>query len=385
MDAEDTSQGGPGRPAKLRVGAVYLATAYLFGVPPFGTMSFPFRTAEGTPRMVTIVHGGGGVGKTVLLHVLASTRPGHAIVLGSSSAQGSEGTPPHAVCEWALGQDDPQRPHVLTVTTPNVRVAGDDQATTLLRREQGLFDRRARSSGFVFLALSSARGFSRQPVALHAPLRTVTQYDVRATANLDDGTRQDLTRDVKQALAYASIASALVPQSQRERNRMRARSASEGRHDDLRVLGTAMHEMVDALVSLVGLRYVGLDPASLEPTFTTASGRPIPFDRLPSGARNLVAFAALPIRTLWAAYPGRDPRECEGVVAIDEVELHQDATVLDQLVPTLRRLMPRIQWILTTTSPSVAASCHTDDILALRRVPEDERVELFVGTTARTH
>jgi hypothetical protein len=363
---------------------VYLATAYLFGVPPFGTMSFPFRQADGSPRMVTVIHGGGGVGKTVLLHVLASTRPGHAVVLGSASAQ-TDGPPPHAVCEWTLGQDDPDRPHALTVTTPNVRLAGDEHATNLLRREQGLFDRRARTSGFMFLALSSTRWFSRQPVALHAPLRTVAHYDVRATASLDDASRCDLTREVKQALAYAGIAAALVPQSQRERNELRARTSSPGRYDDLRVLGTAMHEMVDALVALVGLRYVGIDPTSLEPTFATAGGRAIPFDRLPTGARHLVAFAALPIRTLWAAYPGCDPRECEGVVAIDEIEAHQDATVLDHLIPTLRRLMPRIQWILTTTSPSIAASCHTSDILALRRVPEDERVELFVGPEARTH
>lgn len=362
---------------------VYLATAYLFGIPPFGTMSFPFRHADGSPRMVTVIHGGGGVGKTVLLHVLASTRPGHAVVLGSAPTQ-AQGPPPHAVCEWILGQDDPERPHALTVATPNVRLPGDDQTASMLRREQGLFDRRARTSGFVFLALSSARWFSRQPVALHAPLRTVAHYDVRATASLDDASRCDLTREVKQALAYAGIASALVPQSQRERNEMRARS-SAGRQDDLRVLGTAMHEMVDALVSIAGLRYVGIDPASLEPIFTTGGGRSIPFDRLPNGARHLVAFAALPVRTLWAAYPGRDPRECEGVIAIDEIDLHQDDSVLDHLVPTLRRWMPRIQWLLTTRSATVAASCDTSEILALRRVPEDESVELFVGDQARTH
>lgn len=360
---------------------MYLATAYLFGVPPFDTMNVSFRRPDGSPRMVTVVHGGGGVGKTALLHVLASTRPGHAVVLGAATGQ-SESPPPHAVCEWILGQDDPERPHVLSVVTPNVRLPGDDQTATMLRREQGLFDRRARSSGFVFLALSSARWFSRQPVALHAPLRTVAHYDVRATANLDDATRCDLTREVKQALAYASIAAALVPQSQRQRNELRARSSRPG---DTRVLGTAMHEMVDALLQLVGLRYAGLDPSSLEPVFVTPGGRSLTFDRLSTGARHLVALAALPIRTLWAAYPGHDPRECEGVVAIDEVDLHQEPAVLERLIPTLRRFLPRVQWILTTTSAAMAASCHASDVLALRRVPEDEHVELFTGDQARTH
>jgi hypothetical protein len=372
---------------------LYLAAAYLFGVPPFGTMSFPFRQADGSARMVTIVHGGGGVGKTTMLHVLASTRPGHAVVLGSSGAHG-EGPPPHAVCEWILGQDDPDRPHALTVATPNVRLSGDEQTASLLRKEQGLFDRRARVSGFVFLALPSTRWFSRQPIALHAPLRTIAHYDVRATASLDDAGRSDLTREVKQALAYANIAAALVPQSQRERNEMRARtspaSTSPGasrppRSLDMRLLGVAMHESVHALVRLLGFEYVGVDPASLEPAFATSGGRLLTFDQLPNGARHLVAFAALPVRTLWAAYPGRDPRECEGVVAIDEVDLHQEPAVIEALIPTLRRLMPRVQWILTTSSAELAASCQSSDILALRRVPEDEHVELFVGEQARTH
>ena len=355
-------------------------------------MSLPFVEADGSPRMLTIVHGGGGVGKTTMLHVLASTRPGHAVVLGSPSPQ-HEGPPPHAVCEWLLGRDDPERPHALTITTPNVRLTGDEQAANLLRKEQGFFDRRARMSGFVFLALSSTRWFSRQPIALHAPLRTIAHYDVRATASLDDASRCDLTREVKQALAYASIGSALVPQSQRERNQMRARiqpdattaSTPPARSVDMRVLGKAMHEMVDALVRLAGLEYLGIDPASLEPTFVTRGGRQLSFDRLPNGARHLVAFAALPIRTLWAAYPGRDPRECEGVIAIDEVDLHQDPAVVQELIPTLRRLLPHVQWILTTTSAALAAGCRTSDILALRREPEDETVELFVGAQARTH
>jgi hypothetical protein len=366
---------------QARLGAsVYLLEAQVYCVPPFGTMRFPFRDDEGAPRMMTVVHGAGGVGKTALLHVLASTRPGHAIVLGAPRAP--DLPPPHAACDWLLGEDDPDRPHALTVVTPNVRRPPDDELAALRRREQGLFDRKAREGGFVFLAMSSARWFSRQPVALHAPLRTVASYDVRTTANLDDASRCDLTRDTKQALAYASIASALAPGTHRERNRLHTR---RGGRLDTRLLGTAMHEMVDAIARLVGFTYVGLEPTSLEPTFVTRGGRALTFDQLPTRARHLVAFAALPIRTLWAAYPGRDPRIGEAVIAIDEVDLHQDPTVQERLASALRTCLPRVQWILTTTSPVVASSCDARDVLALRRLPDDEHIELFMDEQARTH
>jgi hypothetical protein len=331
---------------------------------------------------MTIVHGGGGVGKTSLLHVLAHTRPGHAAVLvGRSTITGGENTP-HAVCEWMLGADDPGRPHGLTVITPNVRPAEDDELANLRRREQVLFDRRARQGGFVFLAISATRWFSRQPVALHAPARTVAHYDVRSTPTLDDAARSDLTREVKQALAYADIASALAPHTQAEGSPRREQS--RGTYDT-RLLGTAMHEIVDALVHLTGHHYEGINPTSLEPTFRTPRGKPILFEQLPTQARHLVAFAALPIRVLWAAYPGRDPRLAEGVIAIDEIDLHQDAMVCEQLVGTLRQCLPHVQWILTTSSPVMAASVDARQVLALRRLPDDEHIELFIGQQARTH
>jgi hypothetical protein len=257
---------------------VHLLYAEFRGVAPFGDVSFPFRQADGDPRMVTVVHGGGGVGKTALLSVLAVTRPGHTTVLMGRRASGAEG-PAHAVCEWTLGADDPERPHPLVIATPNVRHPGDDDASLLRRREQALFDRAAKErGGFVFLSISGARWFSKQPVTLHAPRRTVAHYDVRATAAFDDASHSDLTRETKQALAYAGIAAALAPDSQRARVRWRALTD----HDvDSRLLGRAMHETVDTVVQLAGFRYEGIDPLTLEPTFATAGGNLVTSSPLP--------------------------------------------------------------------------------------------------------
>jgi hypothetical protein len=356
--------------------AMYLISAQLDDVPPFGTIELPFCDEHGQPRLLTVVHGAGGVGKTVLLSALGATRPGNATVMFN----GTMGTTPQARCAWQLGIDDPERPHPLMVATPVPARPGEDEPVVLRRREQAMFERRAKDGGFVFATFPTIRWFSRQPVALHAPTRTVAHYDVRATVNLDDANRSDLTRDTKQALAYAAIAASLMPQVQRERNAQRERNPL-----DMRLLGTAMREVVDAMAQLVGFSYLGLDPISLEPAFASTGTRRLPFDGLPTRGRHLVAIAALSVRTLWAAYPGVDPRDAEGVIAVDDIDLYQDAAVQERIAGALRTALPKVQWILTTSSPIIAGACDAREILTLRRLPDDEHVELFVDEQARTH
>ena len=145
-----------------------------------------------------------------------------------------------------------------------------------------------------------------------------------------------------------------------------------------------MTAAVNELVALVGFEHIGLDPVSLEPRFQTEQGFVIAFDSLPTAARHLVAFAALPVRAQWAACPARDPRESEGMVLIDGVDLHQDVAVQARLIAALRNALPSVQWIVTTASHVVAASCETDGVVALRKA-EAGRVELFTDAAARTH
>jgi hypothetical protein len=353
-----------------------LLRAEVVGIGPFDSLAFPFVDDEDKPRLLTVVHGGGGVGKTSLLQGLSSTRPGHCVAqLRSREPRGEDepGEPiaPHVVCHWLLGQDDPGRPHPLILASPSARVFPQEQDEALRRREQVVFDRAAQEGGFAFLVIASTRWFSRQPIALTAPSRGVARYDVKASSGLDDASRSDLSRDTKQALAYAAISQAL--------------SGNDRRRKSFERLADAMRHVVSELVALTGFEYLGLDPFSFEPTFRDRGRRALPFDALPTRARHLVAFGALSVRMLWAAYPQRDPRTAEGVVAIDEVDLHQDGAVQAALGAVLRRVLPEVQWILTTTSPLVAASCEPSEVLALRRLPEQPVVELYAGDQALTH
>lgn len=359
---------------------MHLSGIRIVQVGPFDDVNFPFCDSDGRARLVTVVQGGGGVGKTTLLSAISATRPGHTVtpptplrdVIFESSAIGIEPvTAPQVVCDWELGEDDPGRAHLLRVGSPNVRVFADDEKESLRRREQNLFDKLSRNAGFAFLFIPSNRWFSRQPIVITSPSRSIARHDVRAGMSADEASRSDLARETKQALAYAEIASGL------ERVR--------GDANRFELLGDAMRFAVDQLASLCQLSYRGLDPASFEPVFILKGGRALSFDALPTRARHLVAFAALSVRVLWAAYPGQDPRSAEGVVAIDEICLYQDLSVQKELVWALRRALPRVQWILTTTSPAVGNSCDTQEVLALRRLPESFRVELFTGSEARTH
>jgi hypothetical protein len=208
-------------------------------------------------------------------------------------------------------------------------------------------------------------------MALLSPGRGLARYDVRAPINLDDSTRGDLARETKQCLAYAAIAHALE-----------GGEPSEHRFDRL---AGAMQHAVDTLGGLVGLRWVGVDPLTFEPLFESPGGAQVTFDHLPTRARHLVAFAALTVRALWSGRPARAPLEAEAVVVIDEADLHLDPIAQSKLADALRAALPRVQWILTTSSPFVASGCDTSSVIALHRRVDHATVELYEGPLAQLH
>jgi hypothetical protein len=146
-----------------------------------------------------------------------------------------------------------------------------------------------------------------------------------------------------------------------------------------------LREVLDALLPAAGCSYVGVDPVRLEPLFETSEGRVVELDELPKSARHLTAFGALTLRALAAAYPGKDVREAEGVVLIDDAEVHLELHLQRALGSLLRKALPRVQWVLTTSSPAVTLGCDTQEVLALRRAPASGRVELFEGPMAVVH
>jgi hypothetical protein len=328
-----------------------------------GEIVVSFTGEDGNPRPVTLIYGGPGSGKTSVLAAIAGTRPGYA---ASLSIRPSD-PPCFACCEWLSGMDEPDHVHVLSVFSPNAP-EGFRPKDPAASREAMFFDRLARDGGFVFLSFSAVRWFSKAPLMLSTPERSILRYDVRANEPFDDASRNDLTRDVKQALAYAAIVRVL-PQTDGPRHR---------------VLGEAMQELVNDLVQLSGYRYAELDASTLEPVFVAPNGQSLRFDAIPAALKHAVAFGALTLRALWAAYQGVTPTRAQAVVAIDELELHQDASLASAIIDVLTKHLPNVQWVITTRSTALLGCRNADEILALQPV-EQRGVAIYGGSDARVH
>jgi hypothetical protein len=334
-----------------------LSQVRLVGYGPFEDLTVSLADESGAPKRLAVVLGSGGVGKTSLLAAIASTRPGSAI---PPRPRAGASSPSFVVADWVLGDDDPARPHVLRVASPNAVLEEREDEALVRRREQALFDRRATEGGHVLIGFSATRRVTRAPAPLGPSDRAgVLRYDPRALVGFDEATHADVARDTKQALTYAAIAAALGGNAELDR---------------------ALREVCRAMAQLTGHTYAGVDAKTFEPTFEAQAGARITFDELPTFARMLLAYGVITARTLHAAYPARPPREAEGVLLVDELELYQEPSVARAIVPTLRGLFPRVQLVVTTSQPQIALACDASDVLALRRMPTTNRVELHEGT-----
>lgn len=60
-----------------------------------------------------------------------------------------------------------------------------------------------------------------------------------------------------------------------------------------------------------------------------------------------------------------DPKEMTGVVLLDEIDLHLHPTWQRRVVPVLKRLFPKLQFIVTTHSPLVLTGFEREEIIEL--------------------
>lgn len=63
-----------------------------------------------------------------------------------------------------------------------------------------------------------------------------------------------------------------------------------------------------------------------------------------------------------------EPSNMSGIVLLDEIDLHLHPTWQRRIVPILRRIFPKLQFIVTTHSPLVLTGFEKDEIIRLRLV-----------------
>jgi predicted ATP-binding protein involved in virulence len=96
---------------------------------------------------------------------------------------------------------------------------------------------------------------------------------------------------------------------------------------------------------------------------------PTPFSTLSDGYRNMVALVA---DVAWRAsvlnpHFGADAAaQSEGVILIDEIDLHLHPRWQRRILGDLRRTFPRLQFVATTHSPQVISSARREEVRVFR-------------------
>jgi predicted ATP-binding protein involved in virulence len=90
----------------------------------------------------------------------------------------------------------------------------------------------------------------------------------------------------------------------------------------------------------------------------------VPFDALADGHRSYIGWVSDLLYHLHRANP-KNVQDVHGVVLVDEVDLLAHPTWQRTIVPDLSRAFPKLQFILTTHSPIVAASVEAANLFIL--------------------
>ncbi len=100
-------------------------------------------------------------------------------------------------------------------------------------------------------------------------------------------------------------------------------------------------------------------------------GQELIINQLSDGEKCLLAMVGDLARRLAIANPGLpDPLQGEGVVLIDEIELHLHPKWQRKIIPSLTKTFPNCQFIITTHSPQVVSHVESDQIYVLESTPE---------------
>lgn len=139
----------------------------------------------------------------------------------------------------------------------------------------------------------------------------------------------------------------------------RFRQENPGRHTQVIDL---MNELLTPHAQLLP------EPAGGEYLFLL-NGSELPFTALSDGYRGYIGWIAdLLYHVCMGAPSGAMLRENQGIVLIDEVDLHLHPEWQRTVIPTLARTLPSIQFVLTSHSPLLVGSLWQENVFVLDTV-----------------
>ena len=109
--------------------------------------------------------------------------------------------------------------------------------------------------------------------------------------------------------------------------------------------------------------------------FVTKDGT-MRFDELGFGYQTSLTWLTDFCKRMFELYPkSKNPLHEEAVVLVDELDLHLHPRWQRDIVPTLSKVFPRVQFIVTTHSPHVLQSMEDVNLYVLRRDAESGEIE----------
>lgn len=106
----------------------------------------------------------------------------------------------------------------------------------------------------------------------------------------------------------------------------------------------------------------------------------LPATWLSQGFQSVISLIADFIGHVWLEADDEvPPEEMEGLILIDEIDLHLHPKWQASLIRSLKRAFPRIQFIATTHSPMVLPSLEADEVFVLRQ--DETTGDVYVENT----
>ena len=110
--------------------------------------------------------------------------------------------------------------------------------------------------------------------------------------------------------------------------------------------------------------------------FSAGKDGDVRFEELGFGYQTTLTWLADFCKRMFELYPdAENPLHEEAVVLVDELDLHLHPKWQRDLVPTLSKIFPKVQFIVTTHSPHVLQSMEDVNLYVLRRNAESGEIE----------
>ena len=98
------------------------------------------------------------------------------------------------------------------------------------------------------------------------------------------------------------------------------------------------------------------------------NGKPLTVNQLSDGEKCLMALVGDLARRMSIANPAREnPLEGEGVILIDEIDLHLHPKWQRMIIPKLLEVFPNAQFIISTHSPHVITQVQPESLFLLKQ------------------